>query len=447
MREYVEQLLARNGVRVVEREVDPRFELAAVTVRSQAESDAPILFRRVRGSTMPVVTNVYGSRPRLAQMIGAEEGGFCARWQHLTTSHAPERDPVVALRATEVPLRATNLSSLPRITYFEKDAGPYITAGLYLAKDPETGVPNLSFHRAMMVSDTELRVRLGRTHDLTAYHAKAEARGEALECAILLGAPPPFSLAAAAPLAPWESEVELASKIAGHAVPMRRCRHIDLEVPLHCEIVIEGRILPNVLRPEAPFGEFQGYYVQQLQSHVFEVLGVTVRDDAWFHALVCGSSEDLRLLEVAIATQLYRALVARLPGVLDVACVPHVMGTVVKIRQQYEGHAQQVLLTAIGANHDWSKTCIVVDEDVDIEDFNDVWWAVLTRARLDQRVSILPNVPGFFRDPWKDHWGRLLIDATIPFDRRSEYERKRIPGAESLELADYFGPGQLSKRV
>src|SRR5690606_14872011 len=105
-------------------------------------------------STMPVVTNVYGSRPRLAQMIGAEEGGFCARWQHLTTSHAPERDPVGALRATEIPLRATNLSSLPRITYFEKDAGPYITAGLYLAKDPETGVPNLSFHRAMMVSDT-----------------------------------------------------------------------------------------------------------------------------------------------------------------------------------------------------------------------------------------------------------------------------------------------------
>ncbi|MCL4745113.1 MAG: UbiD family decarboxylase [Burkholderiaceae bacterium] len=446
MREYLEHLIARDGVRVVEREVDPKFELAAVTVRSQAESDAPVLFRRVRGSSMPVVTNVYGSRRRLTELIGAEEGGFCARWQQLSIRQACAPDTIVPSRATDVPVRPTSLSSLPRITYFEKDAGPYLTAGIYLAKDPETGVPNLSFHRAMMVSDAELRVRLGRTHDLTAYHAKAEAKGEALECAILLGAPPPYVLAAAAPLAPWESEVELASKIAGHAVPMRRCRQIDLEVPTHCEIVVEGRILPNVLRPEAPFGEFQGYYVQQIQSHVFEVLGVTVRDDAWFHALVCGSSEDLRLLEVAIATQIYRALVARLPGVLDVACVPHVMGTVVKIRQQYEGHAQQVLLTAIGANHDWSKTCIVVDEDVDIDDFNDVWWAVLTRSRPDQRATILPNVPGFFRDPHKDHWGRLLIDATRPFDRQGEYERKRIPGADSLDLATYFGPDRLGKR-
>lgn len=438
MREYLNHLISQDRVRVVEREVDSRFELAAVTVRSQAESDAPILFNRVRGYSMPVVTNVYGSRRRLGELIGAEEGGFCARWHHLTLDQSSQRGGIVTSRGTDVPVHAETLSALPQITYFEKDAGPYITAGIYLAKDPETGVPNLSFHRAMMVSDTELRVRLGRSHDLTAYHAKAEARGEALECAILLGAPPPYVLAAAAPLAPWESEVELASKLAGYAVPMRPCEHIDLEVPAQCEIVIEGRILPNVLRPEAPFGEFQGYYVQQVQSRVFEVLGVTVRDDACFHALVCGSSEDLRLLEVAISTQLYRALVTRLPGVVDVACVPHVMGTVVKIRQQYEGHAQQVLLTAIGANHDWSKTCIVVDEDVDINDFNDVWWAVLTRARLDQRASVLPNVPGFFRDPWKDHWGRLLIDATKPFDRQGEYERKRIPGADSLELADYL---------
>lgn len=441
MREYIERLRALGGVRFVEREVDPQFELAAVTVRSQAESDAPIFFSRVRGSGMPVVTNVYGSRRRLAEIIGAKDGVFCTRWQDLSMHQAPAPTDPIASQAAGVSVRTASLDSLPKITYFEKDAGPYITSGIFLAKDPETGTPNLSFHRAMMVSDNELRVRLGRTHDLTAYHANAEAQGEALECAILIGASPPFVLAAAAPLAPWESETELAAKIAGYAPGMRRCHRIDLEVPVHCEIVIEGRILPHIQRPEAPFGEFQGYYVPQIQSHVFEVLGVTVREDAWFHALVCGSSEDLRLLEVAVATQIYRALVARLPGILDVACVPHVMGTVVKIRQQYEGHAQQVLLTAIGANHDWSKSCIVVDEDVDIEDFNDVWWAVLTRARLDKRATIVPNVPGFFRDPWKDHWGRLLIDATKPFDRQEEYERKRIPGADSLDLRSYFSHG------
>lgn len=79
-----------------------------------------------------------------------------------------------------------------------------------------------------------------------------------------------------------------------------------------------------------------------------------------------------------------------LEQLISEGCVPHVMGTVVKIRQQFEGHARQVLLTAVGANHDWSKR-------------------------------------------------RLLIDATMPFDRREQYERKRVPGAETLKLSDYFG--------
>jgi 4-hydroxybenzoate decarboxylase len=434
MRNYIEKLLSQQRVRIVEREVDPRFELAAVTVRSQAQSDAPVLFRKVRGSRLPVVSNLFGSRQRLRELIGAGDDDFCRRWQALASGRGPISEAKVAAAEYE----ECRLSDLPRITYFEKDAAPYITAGIFLAKEPDSGVPNLSFHRAMMVSDTELRVRLGRTHDLTQYQAKAEARGQALEAAILIGAAPQFVLAAAAPLPCDESELEIAERIAGERVPMRRCRHIDLEVPAGTEIVIEGRFLPGVLGPEAPFGEFQGYYVPQIQSQVFEVLGVTVRKGAYFHALVCGFPEDLRLLEIAIATQIYRALTQKLPGIIDVVCVPHVMGTVVKIRQQYEGHARQVLITAIGANHDWSKSCIVVDEDVDINDFGDVWWAFLTRARPDQRVMVLPGVPGFFRDPWQDHWGRLAIDATIPFDRRDEYIRKKVPGADTLDPADYF---------
>ena len=205
------------------------------------------------------------------------------------------------------------------------------------------------------------------------------------------------------------------------------------------DIVIEGRFVPGKLGPEAPFGEFQGYYVEEMPSAVFEVLGVTVRRGAFYHALLCGSPEDLRLLELAIGTRIYQKLADTLPGIIDVACVPHVMNTVVKIRQEYEGHARQVLLTAIGANHDWSKSCIVVDEDVDINDFDDVWWAFLTRARPDRRVTIIPEVPGFFRDPGEDHWGRIAIDATVPFARKAEFLRKSIPGAAAIDLADYFG--------
>ena len=97
-----------------------------------------------------------------------------------------------------------------------------------------------------------------------------------------------------------------------------------------------------------------------------------------------------------------------------------------------------MLLTAIGANHVWNKTVFAVDEDVDINDFDDVWWAFLTRGRVDHRSMVVAEVPGFYRDLMKDHWGRLAIDATVPFGRKAEFLRKRIPGADSIRLADYL---------
>ena len=81
---------------------------------------------------------------------------------------------------------------------------------------------------------------------------------------------------------------------------------------------------------------------------------------------------------------------------------------------------------------------MVVDEDVDIDDFDDVYWAFLTRGRADRRVQILHEVPGFYRDPHQDYWGRLLIDATKPWGREEEFERKRIPGADAVDLAKYL---------
>jgi 4-hydroxybenzoate decarboxylase len=439
MRDYLARLAAAGELRVVEREVDPRFELAAVTQRSQRESEQPLLFRRVRGTAFPVVTNLYGSRRRLCALIGADDGRFCRRWTERVGTARPAASGPATAPAAPGELTDGRLADLPGITYCERDAGPYITAGVFLAREPETGVPNLSFHRAMHVSDGELRVRLGGSHDLTRYQARAEAAGQPLEAAILIGAPPEVVLAAAASIPYEESELDVAARLRGGPLPVRPCRHVALDVPAETEIVIEGRFLPGVRRPEGPFGEFMGYYVPVGQNHVFEVLGTTWRPGAAYHGLLCGSPEDMRMLELAVATRVYRHLTAVLPGILDVACVPTVMNTVVQIDQQYEGHARQVLLAAFGATLDWSKSCFVVDDDVDPGDFADVYWAYLTRGRADQRALVVPDVPGFYRDPSHDHWGRLGIDATAPFGRKAEFRRKRIPGADALDLRDYFG--------
>lgn len=442
MRDYVERLMARGEMRVVEREVDPRHELAAVTKLSQAESTLPILFRRVKGTTLPVVTNLYGSRARLCETIGAVDGNFPRRWLELKSGMRASAGEFLRPIAKPGDLRAARLSDLPQIVYWERDAAPYVTSAIYLAKEPDTGVANLSFHRSMYVSDTELRIRLGTTHDLTAYQKKAEARGKALPAALLIGTAPDIFLAAAASL-PYETdELSAAAQIRARAIEMRPCETIDLMVPADTEIVVEGEILPHVRRPEGPFGEFMGYYVPQGDNHVFRVTHVSCRENAIYHGLLCGSPEDLRLLEEATAARIYEHLVKQVAGVARVAVHSALLCTVVSIEQRYEGHARHVALAAVGSHLDYNKSVIVVDDDVDVHDLDDVWWAFLTRGRADTRVTVIPDVPGFYRDPQRDHWGRLLIDATKPLGRAGEFERRRIPGEDRIRLADYFGGGR-----
>lgn len=436
MRDYVARLEARGELTVIETPVDPQHELAGVTQRLQKQSDRAILFRNVAGTRMPVVTNVFGSRRRLCEIIGAPDDNFCRRWQELAQSQ-----PLAGKQAAYVdwPRVTGALSDLPQITYYEKDAGPYVTSAIYLARHPDTGVGNLSFHRSQIIGNDELRIRLGSTHDLTQYQRIAEERGEALPAALLIGTAPEVFVAACASLPMHEDELSVAATLRGEPLALQKCRSIDLAYPADTEIVVEGRILPHLRRPEGPFGEFMGYYVPIGDNHVFEVLDVHWREDALFHSLNCGSPEDIHPLDFATATRIYRRLTEQLPGIVNVACYPYLMNTVVQIRPQYEGHARHVLLAAMAAHLDYSKSCMVIDEDVDLYDLEDVLWAYLTRGRADTRAFILEDMPGFYRDPHKDHWGRLAIDATRPWGREAEFERKRIPGADTLDIGRYVG--------
>lgn len=439
MRTFMKTLQDRGELLEVTREVDPKHELAAVTDAAHKRWGKPILFHNVKGTAIPVLTNVYGTRARLAEIIGIGPDEFCKQWNNLAAIAAARDMPTTSEAPDDIAYVERKISDLPLITYSERDAAPYFTSAMFLAKEPDTGVQNLSFHRSMFVSDTELRCRLAPKHHLTLYHEKAESRGEYLEAAMLIGPPPTSFLTAAAPLPYDADEMEVAAKLQGAPIPMRRCRHIDLEVPAQTEIVIEGRFLPNERRDEGPFGEFMGYYTPVGQNAVFEVLGVTCRENAVFHSILCGSSEEVLTIELSVAANIYQRISAVLPGIVDVTCQPFVLHTVVKIRQQYEGHGRQVLLAVFGAEPTWAKNCTVVDEDVDIYSMDDVEWAILTRSRPDKDVMIIPDTPSFYRDPHKEHWGRLGIDATVPFARRHEYERKKIPGADSVDLAAYFG--------
>ena len=438
MRHYLSRLRARGDLLTVKREVDPRHEVAAVARRLQQESNKAVLFENVRGSALPVVLNVYSDHQRLREIIRcAHDETFCARLDK-EISLAGSQEHFTEAGTLPDDWITGKLSDLPILTYHARDGGPYLTAGIFIAKDPITGRNNLSFHRSMVISDTELRIRLGSTHDLARFQQEAESHDKPLEAVILLGAAPEIFMSACVSLPPDGDELALASVMRGGPMPTRRALTVDLDVPLAAEIVIEGRILPNVRRPEGPFGEFMGYYVEVGDNHVFEVTHVGWKKGAVFQGLICGSDEDLRPLEAATAARIYKAISSQVRGVLDVSCQPTVMNTVIKIDKQYEGHAQHALLAALGSHLDYNKLCIVVDKDVDIYNLDEVIWAFLTRGRADTRTMVIPDVPGFYRDPHKDHWGRLAIDATKPWGREAEFERKSIPGAADVVLGDYI---------
>jgi UbiD family decarboxylase len=291
MRHYMQTLRERGEILDVHREVDPKHELAAVTQAAMRRWNKPILFHRVAGTTLPVLTNLYGSRERLADIIGIAPDDFCRQWTNLTGLGGAVAGPLKLEVPVAPELIECRLSDLPLLTYSERDGGPYFTSAMFVAKEPETGVPNLSFHRSMYISDEELRCRLAPRHHLTLYHEKAERMGRPLEAAMLIGPPPTVFLAAAAPV-PYDVD---------------------------------------------ELGEFMGYYVPVGPQAVFEVLGITRRPDAVFHSILCGSSEEVLSLELSVAANIYQRISAVLPGIVDVTCQPFVLHTVVKIRQQYEG--------------------------------------------------------------------------------------------------------------
>lgn len=440
MRDFIKKLEERGDLLVVDREIDPAHELAAVTQLAQKKWAKPVMFTNVKGTRFPVVSNVYSTRERIAEVIGIDAKDFCTQWSRLASLGTAEmKEPLKLAPFSELPeYEEVKLSDLPLITYSDRDGAPYFTSAMFIAKDPETGIGNLSYHRSMFISDRELRCRLAPRHHLTIYHEKAEKMGKPLEAAMLIGTPSHAFLTAAAPLPYDVDELEVAARLRGRPIAMRKCQHIDLEVPAETEVVIEGRFLPNERRAEGPFGEFMGYYVPVGPNAVFEVLGVTVRKDALFHSILCGSPEEVLTLELSVSANIYQRLSAALPGILNVTCQPFVNHAIIQIDPQFEGHARQVMLAAIGAEPIWSKQITVVDKDVNIYDMDDVQWAILTRCRPDKDMLIIPDTPSFYRDEQKDHWGRLLVDATKPWGREEEFERKRLRLGDSVKASDWF---------
>lgn len=433
LREFLGRLEQRGELIRIRREVDPRFEVAALIQDVQRRRNRAVVFERVKGFTHAIVSNVCGSYANVSAALGVEPGALARTWAERIARAAAGPPGEAGPGAWE----PSSLGRLPICTHCEKDAGPYITAGIVAARDLETGVTNLSYHRMQVIGERELRLRLSSTGHLFEMQQRAEQAGKPLPIAVLLGVSPIVMLAAAARTAPGLTELDLATALAGGPVPLVRCPTLDLAVP-EAEIVIEGEILAGVRRPEGPFGEWMDYYVPVMDNHVLEVRHVWARPDALYYAIQSGSAEEIVLTSLPINGDVYQAVKKWVPSVLNVACWPMIQFCVIQLRKQDAGQPRRALVAAFGAELTRILYAVVVDADVDIYDPADVIWAMTTRCRPDRDTFVIPDVPSFARDPHQIHWGRLGIDATAPLEWPAEFERKKVPGADGVRFEDYL---------
>ena len=186
------------------------------------------------------------------------------------------------------------LSMLPVPTHSEHDNGPYITAGMVIARNPLTGVQNVSINRIQVHSGNRMAILLLPRH-LLAFYKEAEARKQCLEVAVVIGVDP-LTLLASQAITPIDfDELEIAGALHGQALPVVKCQTNEVRVPAYSEIVIEGRLLPEVRELEGPFGEFPRYYSAREQREVIQVDAITHRRNPIYHTIVPAEMEHLLL--------------------------------------------------------------------------------------------------------------------------------------------------------
>jgi 4-hydroxy-3-polyprenylbenzoate decarboxylase len=452
LREFISLLEERGELRRITVPVSRDLEIAEIADRTVKAGGPALLFENVEGFDIPVAINLFGTNRRMALALGVEDlneltervrkilgmlqgppSGIVdklralgdvvgmARTQPRTVSRAPCQEIVIT--GDDV-----DLDMLPALKCWPLDAGRFITLPLVISRDPETGRRNVGTYR-MQVYDRRTTGMHWQSHKVGARHYRLgeELSRERLDVAVVLGGDPVTIWSGSLPLPPDMDEIAISGLIRQKSVEMVRCKTVDLEVPAHAEIVLEGYVVPGETRSEGPFGDHTGYYSPADEYPVFHVTAVTHRRDLVYPAAVVGRppSEDF-FMGTASGRLMLPALQLTLPEVADVNMpaegIFHNL-LLVSIKKEYPGHARKVMYALWGIGLlTLAKAIVVVDHDVDVHNLSEVAWRVT--ANIDPRQDIL-LVDGPVDDldhasPTARYGSKVGIDATAkgPMDGR-----------------------------
>ena len=437
LRGWLDRLAATDRLSVIRPGISLVHELAAIANRLDGKTAS--FFPQPSSHHGSVVSGLVSSRAWMAEALGVPQSGLVRHMQDAAAYPKPWREVADGPAQQVVHTQGIDLLKLlPVPTHNEYDSGPYISAGLTIARDPETGIQNVSIHRCQINGPDRIGLLLLPRHT-DHFYRKAEAAGQGLEVALVIGVDPATLLASQAIVPVGHDELEIAGALRGIALDVVRCKTNQVRVPADAEIVIEGRLLPRTREPEGPFGEFPQYYGERADRHVMQVDAVTHRIKPIFHTIVGGGLEHLLLGAIPREATILATLQRNFPGVQDVHLALGGVGRYhlyIKLKKTQNGEGKNVLLGAFAAHYD-IKHAVVVDTDVDIHDPAEVEWAVSTRFQADKDLVIISNSQGSKLDPSTDNGvgAKMGLDATIPVDApEMKYKRISVPGEDAVDM-------------
>jgi len=462
LRDALRRLKEAGGLRVVDREVDRSWEVTAVLDRLELEHRFPaVLFRSVKGFPgWSIAGNLFASRQAVATMLDAPP-------ERLTGEIVRRLDrPIDPVLVGDGPVHErvlegddATLDALPIPTHHERDAGPYLSLGVTICKDPETGARNVGVYRYMQRGPRELVPSLTSISNIADIFGRQEAKGRPLDIAIVPGVSPLLALAASYKAPAGVDETALAGALAGEPLELVKARTVDVEVPASAELVIEAKIRPGARYPEAPFADMSRSYSRQKRGPLVEVQAITHRSDPILQLAFSGHPDATNMAAICHEVAIWRA-VGQASSCVTGVHVPasgygfHCYLAVRKvptIEGGERGEQRNAMLAAVGAVPQ-IKLVVAVDDDVDIYDDTAVIGALARRFQAvdpmsgEQRLLVLPGVKGASYDPSSFHReypsSKLLVDCTLRSDlseqQRASFEEARTRGTEAIDLGDYF---------
>lgn len=454
LRSFLSELTALSSanLRTVTRPVTSTHELSAVVKLAETQGNPVLKFDHVDGGSIPVVCGLFAAEERLARAMGVELPEATATFIERLSGGVPT-SPAKSVPAQEVCRQGedVDLAELPIPVHSPRDGGRYITAGVCLVRDPVSGAHNAGIYRVMVHGRNEITILAGPDHDLGRILAKAKSDGRATDVAIVIGAHPALHLASQAKVPVEADSLELMGSLIGESIPVARGLTVDVDVPAHAEIVLEGRVLPDRTLPEGPFGEFSYYYGSEPDAPVCEVTALTRRAAPWYLDIHPAHADHRALwLFPGREVRLLQLLQAQVPGVRAVH-LPLAAGGMmahISLEKSHDGDAQRALMIALSSDI-YIKHAFVFDPDVDIYDFRHAAWALAVRFQADTDLFTVPYAQGFSEDP--SSYGRLDrrpfgglttkcgFDVTVPLGTAHPDRADLLPEAYAdIRLEDYL---------